>query len=332
MMRVTQIGGGVLQALLSGAFALALAACAATPAGPDAHALAQPVFEGEFREDYGGRLIVQAMVNGEGPFDFILDTAATQSAVFSNLTDRLSLTVEEDAQRRVFSLAGLQERPTTALELLQLGDIARPGLNVVVFSDWDDQERTPQGVLGLDVLSSYVLRIDARSSRLSLYRRDNAPSFSAMGWGEAALRPTNFGLSGTPLYLLPGDISNHRFEMLLDTGSEISIGNFALLERILVAPRVVDLGATATRFNDVFDRTVEIYDLRYSNLGSSGISWGDGHMYFTEAQIFRDLGYQDASFAILGNDVLTGRSIAIDFVGLTIHASPFAPASGGEDE
>lgn len=310
-----------------GILAIALAGCVSSPGDGGDSAVAKPVFVGELRKDYGGRLIVQTMVNGQGPFDFIVDTAATQSAVFDNLVDRLDLAVEDQIRRRVFSLAGVQQRPTTVLERLQMGGVARPDLNVVVFADWDDQERTPQGVLGLDVLGAYIIRIDPRTSELSLYRRSAAPDFTAMGWAGAPLRASNFGLSGSPLYLLPGEIGGHRFEMLLDTGSEISLGNFALLERIVVAPRRVDLGAQATRFNDVLDRSVEVYNLRYTNLRSAGVNWFDGQMYFTEAQIFKDLGFAENSFAILGNDILAGRSIAIDLIGLRLYASPFAPAA-----
>jgi hypothetical protein len=63
----------------------ALSGCASVLDLDDALAIAPYHVEGN------GRIVIEARVNGHGPFDFALDTAATVSAIFHKLRDELEL-------------------------------------------------------------------------------------------------------------------------------------------------------------------------------------------------------------------------------------------------
>ncbi|MBI1391175.1 MAG: hypothetical protein GC152_00410 [Alphaproteobacteria bacterium] len=302
------------------------------PAGTDTAAADEPrgpAWQGTYRVDYGGRPVIGVMVNGRGPFDFVVDTAATKSAVFRNLADQLDLETSPTSTR-VFSLVGVQQRPTARLDRIALAGASRSDFQVVVFEDWTDLPETPQGVLGLDVLARYVVEFDVQQRRLTLHYPSASPDFEERGWPQTAIFATDFGLSGPPLFQAPGRLASYRFPMLIDTGSELSLINPVLMDRLLTPNVVYDITARATRFADALEESTEVYRMPYAGLVTGGIGWGDGVFYATSARIFRDLEVADRMYGLLGFDILGRRSMAIDFPGRVMYASPVTPPSAAK--
>jgi predicted aspartyl protease len=117
-------------------------------------------------------LIVPVHINGQGPFDFVLDTGATMTCVDASLTTRLALEPEPgslgfglDATRpgqvqliRIDSLR-LGHAIATNLQgcVLDLAHIQQAGLDV-------------HGLLGLNFLKEFQLTIDFSRERLTLMK------------------------------------------------------------------------------------------------------------------------------------------------------------------
>lgn len=281
----------------------------AEPPTPQA---AQPVFATQLMRRHGGRPTIEVFVDGQGPFDFIVDTAATQSGVFDNLREQLSLASSTDRLANVFGITGTETRPTLTLENVAFG----PGLldlEAVLFDDWRGSDTTPQGIIGLDLLRTYIVVFDQEKEQLLLYDHENAPDFDTDDWRWTPIIEDGFDVTDTPLYTVQSNIRRDRFRMLLDTGADVSLGNFALLGRVVRDDLIIRLGVSPTRLSDVFGDSTAIYELAYEGLRSGDIVWGDGTMYSLNAQIFEDLGYNRRPFAIAGYDLLGRNTVAFDF-------------------
>jgi predicted aspartyl protease len=117
-------------------------------------------------------LLVAVHINGEGPFDFVLDTGATVTCVDATLTSRLALEPEAgrlgfglDATRpgqvQLIRMDSLRLGAATAVDLggcvLDLAHIQQAGLAV-------------DGLLGLNFLKSFTVTIDFHREVLTLAR------------------------------------------------------------------------------------------------------------------------------------------------------------------
>lgn len=265
---------------------------------------------------YNGRPVIPVFVNGEGPYNFILDTASTKTAIFENLTRRMNLPTESGANTRVFSLAAVDERPLISIDSLNIGGVEISDARVVVSKDWRDQRRTPQGVIGLDVLSNYLLRYDADTRVLSFYEAGALPAdFVEAEWSYAPLQWDSFIFDNLALIRFDAKIGNSlTFPLLLDTGAEVSIGNYPLLDMIPTISRPAE-GVT-----DLADQQIKSVELVFYNMAANDVRWDYGSIYITDAQIFPNLGYGDRPLALVGFDLLGVRSFIMDFENLRFYA------------
>lgn len=298
-----QLGGFFLAAALTTLAPAAPADVVAQPApDPNASVLALPT-----THDHIGRVLVPVLINGQGPFRFIVDTGANHSTITPRLVRLLGLTPVATASVMVDGITGSAR--TTFVEVqqmqtgaLQFGTTLLPVVGASVMADAD-------GILGAAGLSDQSLLIDFLRNRVEVAHRvdylarSQATRVHAMRQGQG---------------LIALDVSVGRIPVraILDTGSERSLGNLALRRalgdlrkpggvvrltsiygatetvetgEIRVAPSIVVNSANPVRINDV------------------SIIYGDFH-------IFTVWGLEDQPAMVLGMDVLgTVASLSIDF-------------------
>lgn len=118
-------------------------------------------------------LLVPVRINGQGPYDFVLDTGATLTCVDAELADSLGL--EEPAGRVGFG-AGIEGAPGSMrlveIDSLSVGDARAEGLTGCALDL--EQIRTmgieARGLLGLNFLTSFRVTLDFAADRLTLER------------------------------------------------------------------------------------------------------------------------------------------------------------------
>jgi predicted aspartyl protease len=100
-------------------------------------------------------IVVPVSVNGEGPFDFMLDTGTTTSIVGEELARRLEL--QRVDRSLVTSAAGTTPVPRAQLRRLQMGPKTLLGMKVLCLDIETLQklDKNIQGVLGQDFLSRF---------------------------------------------------------------------------------------------------------------------------------------------------------------------------------
>jgi hypothetical protein len=119
-----------------------------------------------------GQVLVPAMVNGSGPYLFILDTGANRSAISQTLSNRLSL--QPVAVSNVVTSSGSATAPVIRLQSISLGTHTVTAVLSPVLPDEHIQgvHKHADGIIGQDVLIDAHYTIDFRRRKLL--------------WGDAA--------------------------------------------------------------------------------------------------------------------------------------------------
>jgi hypothetical protein len=193
-----------------------------------------------------GAVRVPVMVNGQGPFRFLLDTGSSHTTLGRELAERLALPVV--AQVNVTTPAGVQMQPVVKVELMAIGSASVPALmpSVVSLAELRSMEPGIDGVVGQDFVGAFDFTIDYRRKRLRFAAEPADPGtrLPLVRAGDRALVELAGNGDGTPVLMVP------------DTGSE----GIVLFERegrtaVKLDPisQLVDVSALAMRQERVND-------------------------------------------------------------------------------
>jgi hypothetical protein len=118
-------------------------------------------------------VVVPVHLNGQGPYDFVLDTGATLTCVDAALADSLGL---EEATGRIGRGVGIGGQPggmrLVALDSMRIGDATASGLTAcaVNLEAFRAAGVDLHGLVGLNFLSAFRVTLDFQAGRLTLER------------------------------------------------------------------------------------------------------------------------------------------------------------------
>jgi predicted aspartyl protease len=195
------------------------------------------------RRDRANRLVVEVMLNDQGPFNFLLDTGANQSAISAELAQRLGLELASPPTIRLQGVTG--EKITTAHKVakLQTGSLVAKNQRLATI---DATLGGLDGVLGVEGFRNKRVAAHIVRNRVTI-----EPSTRELVAKDFVTFPLEFqhGLLVVVEAALPGI----RIKAVIDTGSEASLGNEplrrAIVNRMQVpgAPAMVQVqGVTGT--------------------------------------------------------------------------------------
>jgi len=289
--------------LATSAGCLAAPAHACEPIEPGAASVA-----GAIRKDTAGRPVALININGQGPFRFIIDTGANRSVLSEALAARLGLNPAGESV--VHSIDGSELARLVNLESLSFGSLhLSQGDTPVLDSPMLDGE---QGLLGVDGMSGRLLHIDFAKRCVAIY--DSAAQISMQGWMSAPAE-MRFGT----MLLVEGQIAGVRVNVLIDTGSDISLANEKFRDALRrVAARTIEYhGGRAFTFGRpiVLDQSVWTPALRLGSTQVHGVT-----AYIGNFHIFDVWELQDEPTVLIGMDVLArSREMAIDYEKGIVH-------------
>jgi len=293
-----------------------------------AHA-ADPVARLPYRLDYGGWFTVSATVNGQGPYDFIIDTGSSHSLVFENLAAVQAFQLSGDPPRTVLGLSSSHPHPTYSVGDIALGPVTLKDATTVILADWTVGDRSPQGVIGLDLLKNYRVVFDAETRDIFLYaaEADLGPTFG--NWRRAPLETAEFDREAGELFTITARLNRSSTRFLLDLGASGTVINRTAYNKATqnqTAIRIAPLTSTTPigRVTDALDTTVKAQTARMARVRAGEMTWGGVVMVVHNAQIFADLGVAEEPFGLFGADMLRDRSFMLDFPGRSLLVGPKA--------
>ncbi len=255
-----------------------------------------------FRIDAHDRMTVPVRLSGRGPYRFLVDTGADRTAVSTALAAELRLASGPTAT--LHSVTGTYQVRTAHVPVLELtGNHARS----VEAPLLERSHMGADGILGVDSLSSKSVMFDFRARQISI-----VPSARRRERDEEGTIVVTGKLRRGHLIVTRAIANGTLLTVVLDTGSELTMGNAALRARLaargrLGTPQPVEMiSVTGHKL------TGEAFYLKRLDLGD--VVLRDLLIFFSDAPIFRSLDLEARPAVLLGMNALQAfDKVSIDF-------------------
>lgn len=253
--------------------------------------------------DLNARLTVPVSINGGGPYQFVVDTGAERTVISRELANRLTLSPSRQVTLITIGGTGLVDTAVVPdLKLTasrsRLVDLQAPVLSQVHLG--------AAGMLGIDSLQSKRVILDFRAKRMTI---SEAPRPARTEQDEiVVIAKRRYG----QLILVDAEVEGQAVNVVIDTGSAVTIANDALRQRLIrrgrLGPTVPIMITSVTGIQTPADYT----SIRRIRIG--GVNLDDMPIAFAKAQIFNRLGLERKPALLLGMDALhLFDRVSIDF-------------------
>jgi len=258
-----------------------------------------------------GRIVVEARVDGQGPYDFVLDTGSSISAVFDAPRDELSLEPIPGVTIIVHGIAASGQFSLLNIGRLEVGSEVWADPRIVSIPSETTATASIDGILGVDFLRRYAVGFSVRERVLRLYPPDLVARKFYRGWASVPLEAVHIGASGPALYFIDIEINGWEIQAVFDLGAGLNMINWPGARSLGLAPpqlRDDDLMSGAIDSSPVAAR------LNAAEVTTAGIRWRNEVFSIADLEIFETLMLRDSPAAFLGASLFTQRDFIIDFV------------------
>ena len=241
---------------------------------------AEPRYVSPTRRDRIGRIWAPVMIDDKGPFRLVLDTAASRSGVTGSVARTLGIPLDQSPQLLLRGVTGSAVVPSIRAASLEVGDLA---LHPVTMPIVTDALGGADGVLGTEGLGDMRIYIDFQRDFISITH--SRGQRAGAGFKVIPMLRSSLGLIVVDL-----SVGNIRAKGIIDTASQVTVGNSAMLNAVRRGQRGHGLsghglseqieGATT----DI--QTGQAFDVPTILLGTLGIQgaraiYGDMHIFET---------------------------------------------------
>lgn len=249
-------------------------------------------------------MLAPVRINGQGPFQFLIDTGANVSCVSRALADKLSLAPAEPS--RVHTMVGVRSRPSVTINHLAVGSRSR---NSVKAPSLPLEAGTVDGILGVDWLKGQRLVLGFKTKTLEITQ--SRPEAPAEGQVVVPARRRMGQLT-----IVDADLNGKRISAMIDSGSQLTICNKPLRDLVVAAEQRRNLPALHQRVGmetiagEAFSG--ELMYLPFLRLG--GLQLGNVPVVYADMHIFDLWELNKTPAVVLGMDVLRQfDSVSLDF-------------------
>jgi predicted aspartyl protease len=167
--------------------------------------------------DTADRMTVPVQIGTNGPYQFLVDTGSQKTVLSTDIATRLALAPIE--KKRIIGVAGVDMADTAVLDELGLGRRSFYGLTVLLFASRDIGA---DGIVGIESLQSQRVLLDFAGNRMAIGDAKTLGGNSGFEIVVTARRRSG------QLIMTSAEIDGIRTDVVIDTGSDTSIGNRAL--------------------------------------------------------------------------------------------------------
>lgn len=289
------LGGGLLSRAVFAEPNIATRAPGATEELGGSLADPEPLFAAPTRLDRIGRVMTQVMVNGKGPFRFVIDTGASRSTLAPHLARALGLKTSVGRNVMLNGVTGAAEVPTVAVDSLEIGALKFTNQNLPVI--FTSIMGNADGILGVAGFEDQRIDVDFKRDRVSvLASNGRRPHYSMV--------TTRAERNDNGLMIVEVRVGRRiKTKAVIDTGAERTLGNLALQTEMNKNKRrkpeqvsAVVHGATA----DIADGNVQL--VKETTLGDMTLS--NLEVIFADFHVFKLWGLDQAPAMLIGMDML----------------------------
>lgn len=245
------------------------------------------------------RMTVPVTIQGQGPFDFLIDTGAQATVLSRTLADQLQL--HDRGSATLVGMASSVTVETTPIEDFTLGSRNFYIRQAPVLEG--DHIGGADGILGVDSLQNQRVLLDFVRSEIAV--ADAEQLGGNRGYEIVVKARERLG----QLIITRAKLDGVDVEVIVDTGAQGSVGNMALFERLRRNRKLED-----TEMTDVNGHTLGGVVRIGSRLELGRASVSNFPILFADSRPFHALGLADKPALILGmTELRLFRRVAIDF-------------------
>lgn len=246
------------------------------------------------------RMTVAVHVNGRGPYHFLVDSGADTSAVGLRIARDLQLPVGTPVV--LHGMTASAEVDRVLVNELSLGQSSIHNLEVPALREGDIGG---DGMIGIDALGNQRLMMDFESR---VIKAEDARKPAKLMGDEIVVTARRRSGQLILTQVMAGGLP---VEAVVDTGSEITIGNLALRDRLIRGNRDKFVTIPVTGVTGV---TVNLQLAKVDELRLGSVTLRDVPIAFAEVPPFALFGLSQEPALLLGTDLLeTFRRVSLDF-------------------
>ena len=262
-----------------------------------------------------GLILVDTMVNGQGPFRFALDTAASISVLLESTADAANVVAHADKRIRLQGMTGSGSFPAAEADRIDVGGLTWNSPVLVLLPDSSPIAGRFDGILGIDFLSRYAVAYSAEDRGIRFYPRQLIQAQRGYrGWTTVPLDEIRVGGSDASILGFGIMISGHRVSAIFDLGSDTSLMNHRAARAIGVHIRKPRDDAVSGAFGG----TIIATKLIFWEVWTGGRRWHRKNFLVADFPVFDALGLQNMPAAVAGTDLFGDRDFVIDFAGMRL--------------
>jgi predicted aspartyl protease len=255
----------------------------------------EPLFASPTRLDRIGRVMTPVMVNGKGPFRFVIDTGASRSTLAPHLARALNLKVSVGRNVMLNGVTGAAEVPTVAVDSIEIGALrfVKQDLPVIFTSIMGNAD----GILGVAGFQDQRIDVDFKRDRVSvLTSNGRRPHYSLV---TARAQRNDNGLM-----IVDVRVGRRvKAKAVIDTGAERTLGNLALqreLNKRLRKKREIVAAVVHGATADIADGDVQ--NVKETTVGDMTLS--NLEVIFADFHVFKLWGLDKEPAMLIGMDML----------------------------
>lgn len=252
--------------------------------------------------DLADRMTVAVSVAGQGPYKFLVDTGSERTVISRQLAQRLQL---DDGRNAILhSVVGATDVNTVFIPDLR---VSGNRISVVDAPALEASNIGADGMLGIDSLRSQRVLFDFKAKTMSI-----TPSSRPLEKLEGDTIVVRAKSRHGRLVFTHAKIDGQRVTVIVDTGSQVTLGNLALQRslmkrRIWTAPQDVEIETVTGE-----KLLAKVARLKQLELGS--VRLDDMAVAFADAHIFKQLELKHEPALLLGMNAMRAFDrISIDF-------------------
>lgn len=257
-----------------------------------------------------GNIVVEATINGRGPFRLAIDTGASISVVYDKARARAGIEPTRGLRVHVHGLTGAGLFPVGDVATIGVGSESWANARVALLPGRTPAAAGIDGILGIDFLSRYAVWYSHGERVLRLYPKEAVAQRDYLGWSPISLHELRIRDAGAAVYVFYMHIDSESIPTLFDLGAAVNLMNRRAARALDVAVRRAPDRADVY---GVTGRAEVLTRLRVWKLRIGDSVWHNRTFMVGEFPVFEALDLHRQPAAIVGTDFFGQRDFIIDF-------------------
>ncbi|MBW0145493.1 retropepsin-like aspartic protease [Sphingomicrobium clamense] len=248
------------------------------------------------------RMTLPVSMGGRDDLKFMIDTGAERSAISQEVADEMGL--RETGRKKVVSFAGTTIVPAVVAPTIALTDSQHRSMELLTFGR---RAIGADGVLGIDSLQDKIVTFDFANQQMRM--RPSTGKRQSAGNREIAVALDE---RDGRMIISNAKIDRLNVDLIIDTGSAVSVGNYALRDELRRRGKldVLTEGVMLTFTGQLVP--VEMGVVR--NVDVDGFTIARMPVAFVQSTSFSYLGYADEPVLYFGMEAMRAfQQLEIDF-------------------